>query len=207
MVKLHSDSKRLKVLNLTGFVCMSYAVWLAFGLISSLLYIAIVSNIAAFVIVVHKCLKAKNKEEKKMKQLSEQRLLLLKRLIDHAYTYKCDKTLFYKRFCEEVNVITMRKNRLIEMSLYRDYTQLYAHTLSNGRSKKTLKEDIEFLFFINEGFTPRELSVIYNLNHPHSIYVKRNRLKVRINRLSKRRNDVVIPELMPTQRIQKSEIH
>lgn len=122
-----------------------------------------------------------SEEQKLPENMADRRLHLLRYLIDLSYTYKSDKDLFYKKFVETININELMKYwRIIDMSVPEELMRNTSQAIEESclRSK-----DIDLFRLLEAGFTPRELSIIYDLNNTHSIYVKCCRLRAKLKAL------------------------
>lgn len=117
---------------------------------------------------------------RRLKKVACQRMLLIRRLIDLSYTYSANKDLFYRKFCETINISELQRLNIVDQEVVAYDNPGYFNC----------RADIDNLSFndrylwnlILEGYTPRELSIVYNHSNPHSIYVKRSRFMNRLGR-------------------------
>lgn len=129
-----------------------------------------------------------NEEQKLAEDMADRRLQLLRYLIDLSYTYKSDKVLFYKKFVETINIHELKRWQVVDTSV----PEALAQSTQLAYEESCLRtKDIDLYRLLEAGFTPRELSIIYNLNNTHSIYVKCCRLRAKLKALE---NDSLILE-------------
>lgn len=164
-------------------------IFLFMGYADGVFFIITFTSILTVVYCKYRCNSFANREFERREKLQSKRLLLLRRLIDYSYTYKYDKDLFYKKFCEEINIDKLKKYNLINLGEIIKEQDLSEKPIKQKKIEKLSQDDYEFMCLLNEGFTSRELSVIFGLSHPQSIYVKRHRIRTRLNGTSKMRQN------------------
>ena len=99
-------------------------------------------------------------------ELAENRLALLRRIIELGYTHEPCKDLFYKKVCDLVSIEELKRHPVVDFEAYREF-----------HSQVPLsKDDLEFYCLLEAGFLPRELSIIYGHANPVSVYVKKHRI-------------------------------
>lgn len=103
-------------------------------------------------------------------------MLLIRNLIDMAFIYDEDCEKFYRKFLEEVSVESLSRRGII------DPDALLRTPHYNKACKGMKRSDAELWTLIKAGFTSRELMVIYGLTNINSVYIKRNRLKSRLQK-------------------------
>ncbi len=142
-------------------------------LLSVLLQGAVAGFILLYQVSSRKCLDGRLSDE----HLARHRLLLIRRMIDLAFTYSHDEKIFYRKFCDEVTIKALKSHKVVNVS---------EHAIAEGSPAEAAKGnlssgDVEMCCMIQEGFSPQELSVVYGLKNTNSIYVKRHRLKCKLD--------------------------
>ncbi len=135
-------------------------------------YSAIVALVIAYEIVLSR----RRRRQKKRSRETSLFLLLVRDLIDTAYTYNTDPAKFYQKFLEQVNISSLRKRGITDPEVLLR-TAGYIIMCKDMRGA-----DAELWALRKAGFTNRELKVVYNLKNLNSIYVKNNRLKKRLDK-------------------------
>ena len=109
---------------------------------------------------------------RRSRHLANQRMQLLRRLLQLAYVYSPNPALFLKKFREEVSIGHLECCDVI--CNYAEQRQLDAMK----SCKRPLKsQDVLLCILLNKGFTPQELSVIYGMSNCNSIYVRCSRIR------------------------------
>ncbi|GHV01684.1 hypothetical protein FACS1894159_09870 [Bacteroidia bacterium] len=112
------------------------------------------------------------------RQLADNRLELLRHIIELSYVHKPRKNLFYDKVCEMVHISELKRRNIIDFDA--------AKTSSCDLPLRG--KDLEFFCLLQEGFTQRELSVVYDMSNPHSIYVKKHRIMSKLKNTYGNRN-------------------
>jgi len=105
-------------------------------------------------------------KKKYCSELADNRLELLRRIIELAYIHEPHKDIFYNKVCELVGIAELKRRHIVDFEAYRKL---------HGKSPLG-KDDLEFHCLLEAGFTPKELGVIYGHSNPVSIYVKKHRI-------------------------------
>lgn len=189
MIKFYSERKVGQLLESVFLIAVFVEIFLFMGYADGVFFIITFTSILTVVYCKYRCNSFANREFERREKLQSKRLLLLRRLIDYSYTYKYDKDLFYKKFCEEINIDKLKKYNLINLGEIIKEQDLSEKPIKQKKIEKLSQDDYEFMCLLNEGFTSRELSVIFGLSHPQSIYVKRHRIRTRLNGTSKMRQN------------------
>ena len=104
--------------------------------------------------------------KKDCSELADNRLELLRKIIELAYLHEHHKNIFYSKVCELVNIAELKRHPIVDFEAY-----------CKHHSKSPLgKDDSEFHCLLEAGFTLKELGVIYGHSNPISIYVKKHRI-------------------------------
>lgn len=185
MIKLYSERRIYRFLEVAVLLFVFAHILFFFGFTFWLFFTVIFASILTIMFCMYHCERLAVKENNRQKELHYQRLLLLRRLIDHSYTYKYDKALFYKKFCEEINIDKLKKHHLLNTGEIIRTQNITGTPLRARKLDKLSQDDYEFICLLNEGFTSRELSMIFGLSHPQSIYVKRHRIRTRLSGTAK----------------------
>lgn len=97
---------------------------------------------------------------------SQERLRLLRSLLELCYSYRESPQVFLDKFKDRVNFCQLKNFDLFE---------------SENRRLGSLKEDERFLFMLlDQGFSQRELCVIFNLKKASYLYIKYKRIRKRL---------------------------
>lgn len=100
---------------------------------------------------------------------------LLHEIIDLAFVYEENHTLFFRKFTELVNVKSLTKRGLID-------PDALLRTPRYNRDFNSLKRcDAELLALLAAGFSNRELKVIFGLKNLNSVYIKNHRVRSRLS--------------------------
>lgn len=97
---------------------------------------------------------------------------LIRSLIDLAFVYDQDEKRFYSKFSEMINVASLRKHGIIDPDAL----------LHTPRFNGLRCEDAELWTLLMAGFSSRELKVIYGMTNINSVYIKRHRLRNRLDK-------------------------
>lgn len=189
MIKFYSERKVGQLLESVFLIAVFVEIFLFMGYADGVFFLITFTSILTVVYCKYRCISFATREFERREKLQSKRLLLLRRLIDYSYTYKYDKDLFYKKFCEEINIDKLKKYNLINLGEIIKEQDLLEKPIKQKKIEKLSQDDYEFMCLLNEGFTSRELSVIFGLSHPQSIYVKRHRIRARLNGTSKVRQN------------------
>lgn len=104
--------------------------------------------------------------------LAEQRLRLIRSLLDLCYVYSESPQIFHEKFKDKVNIKQLKCYDLIEVS--------------EGRYEG-LKDDERLLCALFDGgFSQRELCTIYNVRKLSTMYVKYYRIRTKLEKHSQR---------------------
>ncbi len=175
MIKLDSGNKICRVLEIVVLLAVLVLVVVFADHEYWALFLLLLVSLAALVFFVEYCNRLAAKERKSRAELQERRLLLFRKLVDHSYEQQGNTAVFYKKFCEEINIRNLRKYQLIDREL-----KVPTGSVGFGESGKLSSEDYEFLHLARAGFTNRELSMIFGLTNSQSVYVKRHRIKAKL---------------------------
>lgn len=189
MIKFYSEKKIGQLLELVFLLSVFVEIFLFMGYADGVCFLITLTSILTVIYCKYRCNSFAAQEFERREKLQSKRLLLLRRLIDYSYTYKYDKDLFYRKFCEEINIDKLKKYNLINLGEIIKEQDLVEKPIKQKKIEKLSQDDYEFMCLLNEGFTSRELSVIFGLSHPQSIYVKRHRIRTRLNGTSKMRQN------------------
>lgn len=105
-----------------------------------------------------------------LNSLADQRLIMIRRLIELAYTYS-DKEIFYDKFIETVSIDSLKNS---------DILRIDAHAPNIPTEKELTVDEVEMYSLMQQGFTPQEISVIYREKSVNAVYIKRHRLKKKL---------------------------
>ena len=106
----------------------------------------------------------------KMRRLSQRRLGLLRRLIEHSYQHAHQPLTFLNKFREEVCARNLLEAGIVPMPRH--------------ATRRLAKELEVFLYrLIDAGFSRREVCVIFGLKNISSLYVKHHRIKKKLQTL------------------------
>lgn len=108
------------------------------------------------------------KEE--VQDISDKRLVLIRRLINLAYIYS-DKELFHQKFMDAISINSLKDSEVVGMG---DNALQICHT------EKLSDEEMEIYCLMRQGFTPQEMAVIYREKSLNAVYIKRHRLKKKL---------------------------
>lgn len=175
MIKLDSGNKICRVLEIVVLLAVLVLVVVFSDHKYWALFLLLLVSLAALVFFVEYCNRLSAKERKSRAELQERRLLLFRKLVDHSYEQQGNTAVFYKKFCEEINIRNLRKYQLIDREM-----KVPTGSVGFGKNGKLTSEDCEFLYLVREGFTNRELSMIFGLTNSQSVYVKRHRIKAKL---------------------------
>ena len=107
---------------------------------------------------------------------AERLLLLVREMIDLAYTYENNPKKFYEKFREQVSASALEERGIID-------PDTLLHTARYNRMCENLKrEDAELWALLMRGFSIRELKVIYGFENINSVYTKTHRLRSRLDK-------------------------
>lgn len=150
------------------WIILNFRIWIIF----LYAYLAIIFGAFAYEIFVA----WRYKRERVYAKEAHRLMLLLRNMIDNAFIYDENPAKFHSKFLEMVSVESLRAHGIID-------PDALLRTPKYNRTCKELRcEDAELWTFLMAGFSSRELKIIYGLTNLNSVYVKRNRLKKRLNK-------------------------
>lgn len=138
--------------------------------------------------------------------LAEQRIRLLRRLLELAYVYGYDPALFLKRFREEMHINHLECCDV----LYDEADRRQFDAMRSGRLPITEK-DMAMCILLEKGFTAQEISVIYGTRDCNSIYVRHSRIRkkceeARVEKTSSILRDPNLPSVVAKGSIQNGVV-
>lgn len=101
---------------------------------------------------------------------------LVKKLIRLAFVYGYDPEIFFRRFMEAVHIDSLREFLLIDSGNREEMDGLPESQSGEIPADKLTREERELLNLIEQGFSAQELAVIYGVDNPNAVYVKRYRI-------------------------------
>lgn len=107
---------------------------------------------------------------------AERLMNLIRDLIDLAFVHDENKEKFYDKFLEEIGMPSLRKRGII------DPDTLLRTPRFNRMCGELRCEDAELWILLMAGFSSRELKVIYGMTNINSVYIKRHRLRGRLDK-------------------------
>lgn len=114
---------------------------------------------------------------KKLEELPHEPNSLIVGLVGLAFTYEHDLEMFHKKFVQMVNVENLKRYKVIEVG--EQVLQDGSYDLKVDPSLLNSKE-LEMYCLTKRGFTSREMAVVYGMKNINSIYVKKHRLKKKL---------------------------
>ena len=110
----------------------------------------------------------------KLRREAQERLDYIHILIDTVYTYGNNNELLSARLKQEMSA----KKLLLYGIIERKQTEACRPELKIGEDDRLLYQ------LLQEGFSPRELCIIFSLNNLNSLYVKHHRIRKKLGLLS-----------------------
>lgn len=110
------------------------------------------------------------REKERLKEQAESRLLYIRSLSDILYTYQRKPEQLCERLYEEMAVNKLLSYRVIEDRSDEQFDP----------ALKLNKKDRLLYLLVEDGFTPRELCVLMELNNMNSVYVKYHRIRKKL---------------------------
>lgn len=148
-----------------GFLAVDVSTNLSLWLYLALL--AIFSLLCAF-LLLWRLMRRQRKYILASRNRNTEQLRFIRILLDLCYTYQNSPLVFLDKFKDKVNIRELKSYDLIE--------------IPNNRFVE-LKEDEKLLCLLLEnGFTQRELCVIFNLKKINNLYIKYNRIRKKMVR-------------------------
>ena len=109
-------------------------------------------------------------QNRRWHRLADNRLQLIRHLIDLSYSYKEQPLKFLHHFCDAIRVPALRNSHIVQISRHTSYTET--------------EEDSRFLIqLLDAGFSRREVCAIFDLKNINCLYVKFNRAKKKLKSL------------------------
>jgi len=119
--------------------------------------------------------KSRNYDQKeRYDELADNRLKLLRQIIELGYTLEPRKDLFYRKVCDLVGIAELKRHPVVDFEAYRKF---------HGQLPLS-KSDLDFYCLLEAGFSRRELAVVYGHANSISIYVKKHRIMSKLNAAS-----------------------
>ncbi len=107
-------------------------------------------------------------QNRRWHRLADNRLQLIRHLIDLSYSYKEQPLKFLHHFCDAIRVPALRNSHIVQISRHTSYTET--------------EEDSRFLIqLLDAGFSRREVCAIFDLKNINCLYVKFHRAKKKLN--------------------------
>ena len=100
------------------------------------------------------------------RELADNRLELLRKIIELGYTHESRKEIFYSKVFELLRISELKRKPIVDFEAY--------HKSENKLHLS--KKDLEFYCLLEAGFSDKELSVIYGHSNFRSIYTKKHRI-------------------------------
>ena len=100
------------------------------------------------------------------REMADNRLELLRKIIELGYTHKSRKDIFYSKVCELVRISELKRSQIVD----------FEPCLDTEHKLHLSRKDLEFYCLLEAGFSDKELSIVYGHSNFRSIYVKKNRI-------------------------------
>lgn len=152
-----------------------------FGLIYLLFFLLVILCVYVLIHLIETQRREQTKLLKQMKALADARLFFIKKLITLAY--ETDNTLFHKKFKAAVCIKQLREAGIVVVSHDTLNKRIRRHIDERTENKLLTDNDIELCCLLLYDFSPPELTVIYDLKSIQSSYMKRHRLRNKLETL------------------------
>ena len=116
---------------------------------------------------------------KEVKRIAESRILHIHILLETIYTYNHDPELLQKHLQREMTI-----NKLLGYGTIEDRS----HELFDPKLRIN-KNDLLMYQLYEEGFSPKELCVLFGLNNLNSFYVKHHRINKKLGKIPAEKPD------------------
>jgi hypothetical protein len=157
------------------FLCAALLILSLFGPACALFFLLV---LLCFYVLYH-LLDRHRREQTRLlittKALANARLLFIRRLI--TLSYETDKELFHRKFRAVVCVGELRKAGIVQVHHTHLGEKVCRYINDKGTKRVLTAKDIELCCLLLHGFSPVELTVIYNLKSIGNAYIKRYRLR------------------------------
>lgn len=110
---------------------------------------------------------------KRNKHLADERLKYIRQIIELCYIHSSNPSKFRNKVVDMVSIEGLNASKII------DYASLIK-SCSDKERECLSHADLQLYCLLKEGFTPKELTMVYNHANPTSIYVKKSRLLKKI---------------------------
>ena len=169
------------------FILSSLLIAWFFGLLYMLFFLLVLLSVHTLIRWLNKHYYEQERQLAKVGQLAEARLALIRRLI--TFAYETETELFHKKFCQAISIKELLKAGVIDVDHDHLNKKIRDHIADEQMKKILTDRDIELCCLVLQGFSPSEITMVYSFKNIHSAYMKRHRLKGKLESIGL--NDVL----------------